>query len=66
MAVEVVRGHNVAGSEILEKYPAGKNFDVSEGHLLVRGQASSSSKGKVIAAYAPTKWAFARYVEDQG
>lgn len=64
MAVEVVRGHHAGGAEILEEYPTGRTFEVAEGHLLVRAlPKSSTSRGQIIAAFAPSKWAFARHVD---
>lgn len=57
MAVEVVRGYDSNGRELIEKYEDADEFAVDgRGHLLV----SSSSYIGFIAAFAPETWRFAR------
>lgn len=64
MAVEVIRGYEQSGAEKVETFDEGHSFEVSEAHLLVRSRPTSSTqRGKVIGAFAPAAWAFARHHE---
>ena len=64
MAVEVVRGHYAGGAEMIEKYEAGLNFEVVEGHLVVLGAVPEGRRSaQKLAAFAPGSWKFGRVTD---